>query len=429
MNTNNGYVLPVRYNNGGDYVVYELPEEQQPRYLHRVARQTPGDAAPAPAPAIDTAAIAGHIQRVAAAFRERASRFIPTNSDGEPRVGSILGSALGATNNADQSDTRTVNVAALKERFSTLAEPIVGMIKESFATASRSKRDTVDAERVTTMPVLRVKEYNPLVDQTRYSKYMNRNMGRIELQTPEHHEKEMKEMEKASRCHSCGTKLMTSVCSHCGTYQPQYIEYIEGKQVPFYPGAVQESQQQVNGADTTRFIFDRYGHKYLENNGKLRLVRNQPDYAGLAQILNENGKVMKQINPTPGRLTAEPVDVVSDFSQLVRDLARAPRNADSETTPRSMYQVVPMQYEGTDGKLVVKIYDNQNKEMDVATTQTTADTTTEDRSNGMEKTPPTVKKFVKNNKEFEVLTFSDYTGTADDDIRRVLEHLHGKPQW
>lgn len=444
INTNNAYVLPVRYNNGGDYVVYELPQEEQSRYLHRVARQAPAaptDAGQTPTTP-DASAIAERIQQIATAFRERASRFMPANSGGEQRVGSILGSALdstlGATNSGDESGSRPrVNVAALRERISTLAEPIVGMIRESFATAARSKRDTMDVERRTNepaMPVLRVKEYNPSNEQTRYSKYMSRNMGRVELQTPEHHAKDMKEMEKCSHCHSCGTKLTNSMCSNCGQYQPQYIQYIEGKQVPFYPGAVQENQQQttVNGAEATRFIFDRYGHKYLENNGKLRLVRSQPDYAGLASILNENDKVMKQINPSPGRLLEQPVNVVSDLSQLVRDMARYPRNprnAASDATPRSMYQVVPMQYDGKDGKLIVKIYDNENKGMDVATTQTAA-TTTEDRTNEMEKTQPAVKKFVKNNKEFEILTFNDYKGTdGDDDIRRVLEHLHGKQQW
>lgn len=450
INTNNAYVLPVRYNNGGDYVVYELPQEEQTRYLHRVARQAP--AAPvAPAPAgqtpttPDASAIAGHFQRVAAAFRERASRFIPANSGGEQRVGSILGSTLGAsldstlgsTNTADQSDSRAANVQALKQRISSIAEPIVGMIKESFATVSRSKRDTMDTEHRTnepTLPVLRVKEYNPATDQSRYSKYMSTHQGRVELQTPAYHAKDIKEMETASRCHSCGTKLTHSTCSRCGQYQPQYIQYIEGKQVPFYPGAVQEDQQQqqaaaaVNGAEATRYIYDRYGHKYLENDGKLRLVRNQPDYAGLASILSENDKVIKQINQTPGRLVEEPVNLVSDLSHLVRDLARYQRNprnaARDATSPRSMYQVMPMQYDGQDGKLIVQIYDAKKATQSV-------ETTTEDRTNEMEKQEPDVKKYVKNSKPFEIISFNDNkpTENVDDDIRRVLEHLHGQQQW
>lgn len=443
INTNNAYVLPVRYNNGGDYVVYELPQEEQSRYLHRVARQAPTDAGQTPTTP-NAAEILKQIQEVAASFRNRAGRFgASANSGGEQRVGSILGSALsatlepklGSTNNADQSDSRADKVAAIREKISSIAEPIVGVIRQSFETAARSKRDTVNVERrssVPTMPMLRVKEYNPSNEQTRYSKYMNE---RVELQTPDHHEKEIKEMQKACQCHSCGKQLTTSVCAHCGTYQPQYIEYIEGKQVPFYPGAVQENQQQqqqptVDGAEATRYIFDRYGHKYLENGGKLRLVRNQPDYAGLAKIFNENDKVIKQLNQTPDRLTQEPVDLVSDLSLLVRDMARYPRNTPADV-PRSMYQIVPMQYEGKDGQLVVKIYDNKNKQTDATatTTPTKVETTTEDRSNVMEKTPPTVRKFVKNNKEFEILTFSDYKGNADEDIRRVLEHLHGKQQW
>lgn len=458
MMYNNAYVLPVRYNNGGDYSIYELPQEESTRHLHRVARQAP----------TPDASISERIRASAAAFRERASRLMPA-SDGSDRVGStlgsslssllgstssilgstgsMLGSTLGATNNAgaatstdaDQSSRTTpINVAAMREKFTALAEPIgqfVGSIRDTIASSSssRTKRDTT---------ILSVKEYNPSNDQTRFSKYMNMNLARVELQTPEHHEVNIREMEKASHCHSCGSKLMDSVCTRCGSYQPQYIEYIEGKQVPFYPGAVQSNndQPQADSVASTRYIFDRYGHKYLENEGKLRLVRNQPDYAGLADILNQNREVMQQLNPAAGRLMPQPVEIVTDLTQLIRQLARNQGNAQMENknqekrsttttstiadSPRSMYQVVPMQYDGKDGKLVVKIYDNQNE-----MAPTTADETTyHDRTNMMEETPPTVKKFAKNNKEFEILTFNDYKGTADDDIRRVLEHLHGKQQ-
>lgn len=424
MMNNNAYILPVRYNNGDNYAIYAAPEAESHRYLQRVRRQT----TPSEASFLE------HIRNAAAAFRERASqRFTPAAE----RVGSAL-STLGS--NADQSPR-----PSLKERLSTFAEPIVSMVRESLA-STRSKRDT------TTGPMLRVKEYNPSNDQTRYTKYMNRHISRVELQAPEHHETDIKEMEKASHCHACGTKLTGSMCSHCGAYQPQYVEYIEGKRVAFYPGAVQDNEQQsMTDGPATRYIFDRYGHKYLEKNGKLRLVRSQPDYAGLADILNKNRDSLQQLNQSPGRIMPQPVDIVADLSKLVRELARERRQTnDSENknqekrsttsmmanSPRSMYQLVPMEYDGHDGKIVVKNFDGQN-EMDMTTDPKTNDeqhhesemNTQEQHSNTMEKTAPTSQKFAQNNKEFEVLTFNDYKGTSEDDIRRVLEYLHPKEQW
>lgn len=417
---NNAYILPVRYNNGDNYALYEAPQEESNRYLHRVTRQT-STADPS---------ILEHLRNVAAAIRERAAaRFAPAAE----RVGSAL-TAL--RTNADQPPR-----PSLRERISTLAEPIVSMVRDSMA-STRSKRDT-------TGPVLRVKEYNPLNEQTRYSKYMNRHLARVELPAPEQRETDIEEMEKASRCHSCGTKLTSSVCSHCGTYQPQYVEFIEGKQVPFYPGAVQpENQQSMTNGPTTRYIFDRYGHKYLENNGKLRLVRSQPDYATLAGIYQQNRDIIEQLNQSPGRLMAQPVDVVADLTKMVREMSREPRHSSNlesknqekrSTTadsPRSMYQVLPMQYDGQDSKLIVKVYDNKH-EMDQTNNDEKlndehheTEMSTDDSTNTMEKTSsPTVQQFAKKDKKFEVITFDNHKGTPDEEIRRILEYLHPKQMW
>lgn len=426
---NNAYVLPVRYNDGGDYPVYDAPQDDSARYLHRVRRQTPS---PTPIPTLD-ASILEHIRQRAAAFRERAAARLAPIADGE-RVGSAW-SQMGS--NIERSPR-----PSLRERISTLAEPLVSMVRESFPMA-RSKRDT-------TGPMLRVKEYNPSNDQTRYSKYMNKHMARVELPAPEHHETDIKEMERAAHCHSCGTHLTSSMCSQCGAYQPQYVEFIEGKQVPFYLGAAQteynDEHQPMTDGPATRFIFDRYGHKYLENNGKLRLVRNQPNYAELADIMNQNRESLRQLNQSPGRLMPQPIHVAADLTKLVRDMAREPRQLDdaasknqekrSTAGPRSMYQGMPMQYDGHDGKLLVNMYDKSQMESttdpkmsDEQQKHQESEMNTQQDTNTMEKSSQTAQNFAKKDKEFEVLSFNDYKGTSDAEIRRVLEYLHPKEQW
>lgn len=488
-------MLPVRYDNGGDYVVYELPQDGSAKHLHRTVRQvedpmTPITPAAPMAPMAPRTPFAGlanlanlpmptlpalppmtqllsggdgqgsgvfaeRIRSATTAIRERMGRLSQAGNGG---AGETVGSAL--------------DVSALKDRFSSFADPLVSKatkLYEGFkgmASSIRTKRDVNDEEMrrredAERMPMLRVKEYDAARDNGRFSKYLT---TRVELKTPEKQAAQLEEMEKATHCHSCHSKLTESTCNRCGSYQPQYVEYVEGKPVSYYPGAVQAKMSVEKKPEETRsprYVYDRYGHRYLENNGNLRLIApqyqeavvgDQPNFAGLANILSENREIMQQMNRYGDRMIPEPVDLVTNFSQLIRDMARA-RNADADrenrnekrsthsvenkrpierkdekTPPRSMYQVAPMQYDGKDGKLVVRVY--AAKEEDKA--QKYAERSNEKEDDEIElteKSQPTVRKYNKNNKEFEILTFDDFKGTSDEDIRRVIEHLHGKQQW
>lgn len=487
---NNAYVLPVRYSNGDSYVVYDYPQKNA--QLQRRVRQVDGMGPVGPMPMgpmpmqmnsnspmpMDPMAafssIADRIRSASSAIRERMSSLGGGNSDSSlgSTLGSTLGSALGSTSGSSRSPS--IDVDAIKERFTSLASPIMThttKIIEGFkdiASSVRSKRDVNDKEAWNReigirMPMLRVKEHDASSGSNRYTKYLN---SRVELKTPDTQEKVLKEMEKATRCNSCGSKLTSSKCSKCGAYQPQYVEYVEGKPVSFYPGAVEEKKMDDEKSDEVkmpRHIYDRYGHRYLENNGNLRLIApqyqesvigDQPDFAGLANILNDNREIMQEMNRNGDRMMPEPVKLVTDFTKLIRDMAQV-RDADDSRAnhnekrstdaaekrpmetknekikPRTMYQLLPMQYDNQDGKLVVRVYDDKTKtetnseeakNKDEQKTKQNVDTTASIRSQ------PIARKFTNNENVYEVLSFDDKT-SSDEDIRRIIEHLHSQQSW
>lgn len=484
---NHPYVLPVRYDNGGDYVVYELPQDTAAKHLHRTVRQVdpmmpitpaapvaPMESPMAPvfaplanliqnplaplAPLLNGGATDGQSGILApnAAAGQIAERFRSATTALRERIGRLSSGGNGGSETVGS----TLNVSALKDKFSSIADPLMSQASkmiDSFrdmASNMRSKRDVSDMR----MPMLRVKEFDASRDSERYSKYLTQ---RVELKTPEKQEVQLKEMEKAMRCHSCGSKLTESTCKRCGAYQPQYVEFVEGKQVSYYPGAAQEMKNdEKKSMESPRYVFDRYGHRYLENNGNLRLIApqyqeavvgDQPNFAGLANILSENREVIQQLNQDGERMIPQPVDAIAGFTKLIRQLARG-RNADADranrnekrsthavekrpierkdekTSPRSMYQVVPMQYDGQDGKLVVRVYAAPEEEAKKLAERTEQNVQENGETVMNEKSQPNVTKYTQNNKEFEILTFDDYKTSSDEDIRRVIEHLHGKQQ-
>lgn len=386
--------------------------------------------------ALDTSAFQQTFDPIVQQANKFFEGLIPQNP---PQLGSTLGSPLD-TSSIQQTLDQLADHPIVQH-----ANKFVEGVKQTFAFPTRRRR-----EANVRMPMLRVKEYGSKSDKSSddYSKYLTES--RVELKPSEKQEWNLKEEEKSTHCHSCGSKLIEPVCRRCGTYQPQYVEYVEGKPVSYYPGAAQAKTPTTE----PRYIYDRYGHRYLENNGNLRLIApqyqeaivgDQPDFAGLADILSRNQEVISQMNRTPGRILPEPKNMMSDTIDLIRDISQSPiskRETDEKdqkpeqrmTTawnkaekplPRSMYQIVPMKYEGKEGKLAVKVYSAKNdktKSSESAATETTS-------MNTAGRSMPTVKKFTKNNKQFEILSFDDYKTTSDEEIRRVLDHLHGKQKW
>lgn len=394
-------------------------------------------------------------------FRAHADRFRET-------VSKLTGGGGGG--GSDSGDTKlgaSLDISSLRDRFSSIAEPFVShatKVVENFtqnfglpAVPTRRRRRAASmtederSEMDKRIPMLRVKEYEVNRGKNdEISKYTT--ASRVEL----------KSRDQQENCHKCGSKMTDTVCEKCGTHQQsthQYVEFIEGKPVSFYPRA-QRPQMTTESRPAPRYIFDRYGHKYLENNGNLRLIRDivgeQPDFAGLADILDRNKEAIQQFNPAPGRIMPEPIDIASDAIDLVRDLARREikradndkpekrsiaeyateektQKAEKQYMPRSMYQVVPIHYDGKDGKLVVKVFSENDKTSsearqlrnDEATTAAIA-TAKQHDMNMSDKSKPTVRKFNRDNKEFEILSFEDYKNSSNEDIRQVLEHLHGK---
>lgn len=446
------YVLPVQYDNEDEYVVYPTSEEDHAQYLHRIARQA-GDQTP-----LANLFSGDAIKQAAENIRQGFAQLATDMNAGGERLGSTLGSAL------NTSPERSDQLTSVKEKFVSFAADFFEKFRQGFAVqpVARKRRDVSDAQQDfdKRMPMLRVKEYEPSLDNSKYSKHMSNS--RVELKAPENQAMNLKEMEKATLCHSCGSKLCDSVCRQCGKYQPQYVEYIEGKPVSYFPGAIQAKiDDKPSEAAKPRYIFDRYGHKYLENNGNLRLlapqfhqeaiVGDQPDFAGLANILNENREIIHQLNLNPGRLLPEPLQLASETIDLIRDMARQNNNEYRQSQkrstsavekltlkykpidqlaekklPRSMYQVAPMRYDGKDGKLVVKVYsakdDKHNSE--AKKFDETGVKTIVNGDDMPDKWQMNVKKYTKNNKEYELLTFDDYTSNDDEDIRRIIEHLH-----
>lgn len=226
-------------------------------------------------------------------------------------------------------------------------------------------------------------------------------------------------------CNLCGVAMNDNVCKDCGTKnyhpsQPQFFEFVQGEPVSYQPASSQQSLKEGQGTANSepmtqaqRYVFDRFGHKYSESNGKLRLIApaeykqsdeatvGQPNYAGLARIMDNNQEVIHQMNAFgPDRMTPEPLDLTLDAIDFIRDLARRQadysqkmrntQSANSESmqenqdimTPEfeselenleqeniniyknaqtNMYQIIPIMQDGKDGSLIIKISPTKSK--------------------------------------------------------------------
>lgn len=261
--------------------------------------------------------------------------------------------------------------------------------------------------------------------------------------------------EYQKRCPQCGNHLAESMCRTCvkmaEAAQPQYFRYVDGVPVPFVPGTTQSSKR---SAQADFFVYDRFGHKYEENNGNLRLIAPefavdpqtaQPNIEAFAEIINANREVMDDVNHFHGdRMVPQPTDLASDVIDFVHDLARrdvkypqenanvpAPEQPTKPNNSKSHYQIIPIHHENRTGSLISRIYSNNGKVEHSANDRqanghhesnhkwTVADYKDETRK------PISLQKINQNNKEYEVLTI-DTQQSADsaEEFDRIMKFLH-----
>lgn len=117
---------------------------------------------------------------------------------------------------------------------------------------------------------------------------------------------------------------------------PQYIEFVNGQASAFSPFSGRASSPT---APSPRYIFDRFGHRYLENDGSLRLLApSRPDdgpiigsahddsyrpsnFNQLENILDHNSEFIDATNQgDPAHLIQDPIELVLDTLSFINDI-------------------------------------------------------------------------------------------------------------
>lgn len=303
-------------------------------------------------------------------------------------------------------------------------------------------------------------------------------------------------MNTPKNCRQCDTILVDTNCNKCGTQnnyqpgQPQFFEYVQGQPVSYIPGVYQPER---SASPAPRYVYDRFGHKFIESNGNLRLIApqfqeptvGQPNYATLADILNDNQEAIRDVNPFNGdRMIPRPLDLAEDTVDFIRDLSRRQadyykkivhpeeqsteakveeiKNTKNETLKsskksneltKSIYQIIPMKHDGKNGNVVVKLYPTKKHPMktsnkNVINKKITGNETPEKEENNKsttiadelvtkatnelnentEKTVdnPKFHKIIRNNKNYEVLTIdTDFSSNdSNEEVDRILTYIY-----
>lgn len=274
------------------------------------------------------------------------------------------------------------------------------------------------------IPVLQVNERpNETIEN-----FKRMSESRVELHAPEcfGHASDLpsksNDHEEHKKCTKCGTHLTDeSMCQSCGTHQSQYIEYINGEPVSYQPKTTEKRNSE---STNPRYVFDRYGHRYLEHNGRLRLmapeshhdefVGSPPNYFGLRDILDQNRDVMHDLNRNGPRMIPRPSEYIQDTIRYIHELARRDtkrtdsenkKSGDTKKKLKSIYQILPVRYDGKNGEMVMKVYSAKDRDDQYRQNN--------HQTNVAEKSKPTVRKFRKNSKEYEILSFdNNYSKTT-----------------
>lgn len=390
----------------------------------------------------------------------------------------------------------SIDASAIKDSISKIADPIIGHasnmvqnpdeffkgFKENFAVpSSRSKRsvdseteeasgdndqdyesdDSDDNEEINEKryPMLKVKDRQMPCECETIKNLQKLSRTRVELRSPE------------------SLQYVPELDIGDAVVQPQYVEYINGQPVTYEPrksaANEEKSASDVREGPAARVVFDRYGHRYFENNGNLRLVTPQyqeavvgaqPNFAGLADILNQNREVLDELNPMlePNRMVPQPTEIAERGIDLVRDMIHPNRdmfrenremvrqnrdmvrqirdNAKAELkkkkkfaekksqvkaeddskielneAPKSIYQMFPMNVDDNEGKLLVRVY--SAKDSKDGQLPSDADHTGEKRPSPV----PTIQKISRGDKDFEVITFDHASDNSNEEVQQIYQ--------
>lgn len=326
----------------------------------------------------------------------------------------------------------------------------------------RSKRSTVmDTPPVKpVMPMLKVVENSnaipnpccPVIQELREnSEFRSRVSHPDVLQFMPEVDVNAKDDRNQKQCQQCGCHLSGSSCKICAnvpeTIQPQYFTMVDGAPVPFTPRTVQTTSKR--SANTDYYVYDRFGHKYEENNGNLRLIApdftvdpqtTQPNIEAFAQIMNANSEVIHDINQFHGdRMIAPVTYLAADALDFVHDLARrevkyvtkneADQAPDSEQTKKvnnikSLYQIIPIRHENKNGSLITKIPSN-NASTDYQPANGNNESSRKWSTAAAAKNV-SLQKINRNNKEYEILMVDGPQQSADsvEEFDKILKYLH-----
>lgn len=346
-------------------------------------------------------------------------------------------------------------VSKIKSRYSpilTKSSDFVKGFKKNFEKPVRPRErrsidETLDLKPL--MPTLKVVENEqpccPVIqDLKENSEFRSRNAQPEVLQYMPEVSENADDADTPKRCPQCGSHLSDSMCKACSgaseltATPPQYFRYVNGEAVPFVPGTTQSSSKR---SVEPNFVFDRFGHKYEENNGNLRLIAPefvadpqtaQPNFEAFANIMNANAEVMHDLNPVPGGRMLPPVtDLAKDAIDLVHDLERReakyphkqsePEHLTSRVAHKrkSHYQIIPIHHENQTGTLISKMRSN-----DVKTDRSDAGESTTSQKNETDEAG-LLHKINQNNNEYEILTID--ARNADDsteEFDRIMKYLH-----
>lgn len=201
------------------------------------------------------------------------------------------------------------------------------------------------------------------------------------------------------------------------TGQSQYYELVDGKSVSYVPDGRSLEEDVAYGAP--RYVFDRFGHRYSEQNGKLKLIGPNrfensdapPPLLGsgyhgpspiepynfnvLENILNNNQEVIDSTNSDdPNHMIEHPIDLTLDTLEFIKELSNknsgkkyANSNMDYSTSydesrdfknyyesvgesqhpigksrPQRSFDIIPLVKDKQDGSVLVKIAPSRLKE-------------------------------------------------------------------